>query len=66
MRNTTTQEKEVLEYLNFLRRSGVTNMFGASPYIVEEFDIKRSEANKLLTLWMKNFNEEGKYDEVLD
>lgn len=47
-------EQEVFEYLDRLRESGVTNMFGASPYIVEEFDISRKEASELLMKWMKS------------
>ena len=46
-------EQEVLEYLDRLRESGVTNMFGATPYIVREFDISRKEASELLIKWMK-------------
>lgn len=63
-RKTTEQEKEVMEFLNLLRNTGKTNMFGASPYIQAEFGISKKEANDLLVLWMDNFNEEGKYDEV--
>ena len=29
----TEQEEEVFEFLDALRESGVTNMFGARPYI---------------------------------
>ena len=47
-------EQEVFEYLDELRESGVTNMFGASPYIVKEFDISRKEARELLMKWMKS------------
>ena len=64
LRKTTNQEQEVLTYLNMLRDSGATNMFGAVPYIEEEFDLNSKEARSLLTLWMANFNDEGKYDEV--
>ena len=64
MRNTTELEKEVLSFLNDLRESGVTNMFGASSYIVDEFDVSKKEARDLLTLWMSNFNEEGNYEQV--
>lgn len=66
MRKTTEQEQEVLEYLNTLRDSGVTNMFGATPYIEDEFELNMKESKRLLLLWMKNFNDEGKYDEVID
>lgn len=66
MRKTTPSEKEVMEYLNFLRESGATNMFGATPYVIEEFGLEKSEARRILSLWMKNFNDEGKYEEVND
>ncbi len=63
-RKTTEQEKEVMEYLNVLRNSGVTNMFGATPYIESEFGVTKNEARQMLTLWMGNFNEDGNYEEV--
>jgi hypothetical protein len=66
MRKTTEQEQEVLEYLNILRDSGVTNMFGATPYIEAEFGLDKKKSRHLLSLWMYNFNDEGKYDEVND
>ena len=46
---------EVYEYLNDLRESGVTNMFGASPYLQEEFGIDSREARAWLSSWMKDF-----------
>lgn len=58
------REKEVFNYLNHLRETGVTNMFGAAPYIEEEFELSRLESRKLLTLWMENFDEDGNYDEI--
>ncbi len=64
MRKTTQQEKEVMSYLNDLRDSGVTNMFGATPYVEQEFEIEKREARRILQLWMNNFNEEGDYEEV--
>jgi hypothetical protein len=64
MRKTTDQEQEVLEFLNILRDSGATNMFGAVPYIKDEFELDSKEAKSLLSLWMANFNDEGKYNEV--
>lgn len=65
-RKTTVEEREALEFLNLLRRTGATNMFGAAPYLESELDIERREARRLLQLWMRNFNEEGSYDEVED
>lgn len=63
-RKATKQEKEIMGFLNLLRNSGVTNMFGATPYIVAEFHIKEKEATSILSLWMKNFNEDGEYNEI--
>ena len=37
-----------LEFLDELRLSGQTNMFGAAPYLVEEFLIDRKEAREIL------------------
>ena len=64
MRKTTDQEQEVLEFLNILRDSGATNMYGAVPYIKDEFELDSKEAKRLLMLWMANFNVEGEYNEV--
>ena len=43
-------------YLENLRRSGVTNMFGAVPYIMLEFGVTKQEAHTILADWMKNYN----------
>jgi hypothetical protein len=54
----TNQEVEVFEFLDDLRDSGVTNMFGARPYIQEEYsELSSSEAGDLLTKWMSTFEE---------
>jgi len=46
---------EMLEYLNDLRESGATNMFGARPYLQEEFGLERKEASAVLAEWMETF-----------
>jgi len=48
------------DYLEALRKSGVTNMFGASPYLEEEFGLSATEARKILLDWMHNYE---KYSE---
>ena len=49
-------ENEHLEYLNELRESGETNMFGARPYLMREFpDLGGQEAGKILSYWMSTF-----------
>ena len=52
----TTQE-EVNDYLDALRESGETNMFGAAAYLVAEFGVSREEAKFLLLNWMQTFEE---------
>ena len=64
-RPATELEKDALEYLNELRLSGATNIFGAAPFVEAEFSIERKESIRLLTLWMENFNEEGDYENVI-
>lgn len=50
-------------YLEDLRRSGVTNMFGATPYLIEEFGLEKREASEILADWMRNYNPEDYEDE---
>jgi hypothetical protein len=63
-RNTTEKEKKIFKYLNDLRESGKTNMFGAAPYLVRKFKMERDNAIKYLKSWMHNFDENGVYDEI--
>jgi hypothetical protein len=48
---------EIFEYLDALRESGFTNMFGATPYLMEEFGFDKREASQWLTEWMQTFGE---------
>ena len=45
---------EVFQFLNELRESGKTNMFGARPYLVDEFDLSKNQSAELLTMYMNN------------
>lgn len=57
--NVNDDDLEVyMDYLYSLRRSGVTNMFGATPYLQNEFDLNKQTAKKVLVYWMENFDEE--------
>lgn len=47
--------KEHKEFLDNLRESGVTNMFGAAPYLVDRFGLDVKEARAILSEWMENF-----------
>lgn len=47
---------EVFEYLDELRESGETNMFGAGAYLERDFGVDRKTASKLAAQWMESFN----------
>jgi hypothetical protein len=45
------------DFLLALRDSGVTNMFGAAPYLQTEFGLDKREAREILANWMRSFEE---------
>lgn len=45
-------------FLENLRRSGETNMYGAAPYLQMAFGMTEKEAIKVLADWMRNYNRE--------
>ena len=55
--NQAEIQTTVFKFLDDLRESGVTNMFGASPYLQERFGFSRYDANRFLTKWMEAFSE---------
>jgi hypothetical protein len=65
MENKTLQRPEIvtdehLEYLDDLRVSGVTNMFGAGVYLQDEFGLSRNDARTVLKFWMESFGKENR------
>ena len=49
-------KKEHLIFLDDLRLTGVTNMFGAVQYLIDEFPgMTKMQANRVLRVWMKTF-----------
>ena len=48
-------DQKYIDYLNALRESGRTNMYGAGEYLMDTFDLQKAEARKILSNWMKNF-----------
>lgn len=48
-----------LEYLDNLRESGTTNMFGAAEYLVRDFGLHKNDAREYLAHWMDTF--EGRH-----
>lgn len=55
---TVEYGQEHKDYLDDLRESGVTNMFGAGSYLQDEFGITKYDANRILMAWMKSFGKE--------
>jgi len=53
-------EDEHLEFLDDLRESGVTNMFGAGEYVTDEFGLDRRDASAVVQYWMKSFGKEDR------
>ena len=50
---TVFEKEEYFDYLDNLRESGVTNMFGASPYLQEAFDLTKIEARGKIIIIIK-------------
>jgi len=53
------------DYLNKLRDSGVTNMFGAGSYLQAVFGLDKRTAREILSKWMKSMNEDRKAKEYI-
>lgn len=51
----TELKSQVFTYLDELRESGTTNMYGASTYVREEFGVGKREAMYLVSSWMREF-----------
>jgi hypothetical protein len=49
-------DKKYNDFLIALRDSGVTNMYGAAPYLQKEFGLNSEEAIKILANWMRSFS----------
>lgn len=49
---------ESFQYLDVLRESGVTNMYGAGPYLAEEFTPDGRKASRIVQASMETFSHE--------
>lgn len=49
------RNKKYFEYLDDLRESGETNMYGAASYLQDEFLLSREKARTILREWMKSY-----------
>lgn len=62
---------EYFQFLDELRESGETNMFGAGAYLIEEYPhMSKSEAREIAICWMKTFSRtlppEDRVDNLLE
>ena len=49
--------EEYFQFLDALRDSGETNMFGAASYLMDEFGLEKSEARTVLFEWMETYSQ---------
>ena len=52
------------DFLDDLRDSGITNMFGAAPYLMEAFELNKSEAKRVLIDWIKQNKQMSNFDKI--
>jgi hypothetical protein len=60
IRADNAKEQEYFDYLEELRQSGDTNMFGAGQYLEAAFDLNKAAARKILCNWMKGHNDDSR------
>ena len=52
-------KEEHFDYLDYLRQSGETNMFGARPYLMSKFpSLSKDDAGAILSFWIMTFPRE--------
>lgn len=54
---TAEHVEEIFEYLDNLRESGETNMYGTRPYVAGAFGLDEKVAGKVLSKWMQTFGD---------
>ena len=52
----SSYNEKVEKYLDILRDSNGTNMFGASPYLKKHFSMTKKESDACLIFWMLSFS----------
>ena len=59
----TFLDETIFSYLDELRDSGVTNMFGAGKYLEQDFGMKKTVAKEYLLKWMGGYHERNNKEE---
>ena len=57
---------KVFKYLDELRESGDTNMFGAGAYVEDEFGLEEKEARELTIGWMQTFSKDSPKERAIE
>jgi hypothetical protein len=52
-------KQEHLTYLDRLRESGITNMWGSRSYVRSKFGLSKEYADNIVQYWMDNFDIDG-------
>lgn len=55
--HTRDELLEAFDFLDDLRESGQTNMFGASSYVMRELGWPQTETRSAVALWMETFSD---------
>lgn len=54
-----SNKEEIDKYFNYLerlRKSGVTNMYVSPTFLVHEYELNESEATSIVIVWMNNYD----------
>jgi hypothetical protein len=57
---------EYFEFFDNLRESGITNMYGAGPFLAEEFNLSKKKSTEILLKWMETFDNKVSVEERVD
>ena len=59
------EKKPYFKFLNELRESGTINMFGAAPFLEDEFpELNRQEAKEVFYEWMESFDKDDQIGDL--
>lgn len=56
---TVEQLTDYFYYLDCLRESGATNMWGAGSFLEEEYGMNGSQSKVVLLAWMRSFDKDA-------
>lgn len=63
-RKAEPKEVEVFDFLDKLRESGTTNMWGAAQFIPEAIEVSEQEAKRLHKAWVANYPKNWETEEI--